>query len=67
MHTKAHCYWYWALLCTLGMVLFKLCAQRAHSAQYAPYAWQECDAVICQQNIDRTRRMAVLALASPNR
>ena len=26
MHNKAHCYWYWALLCSLGMVLYKWCA-----------------------------------------
>ena len=25
-----------ALLCSLGMVLYKLCAQRVHSEQYAP-------------------------------
>ena len=29
MDNKAHCYWYSALLCSLGMVLHKLCALSA--------------------------------------
>ena len=36
MHTDAHCYRYQALLCRLGMVFYKLCAQCAHNAQNYP-------------------------------
>ena len=35
MHNKAHCYGYYALLCRLGMVLYKICVQREHSARTA--------------------------------
>ena len=35
MHNKAHCYWYKAPLCCLGMSLYKLCAQRVHNARAA--------------------------------
>ena len=33
MHNKAHRCWHKALPCSWGMVLDKVCAQRAHSAQ----------------------------------
>ena len=33
MHNKAHCYWYWALVSSWGMVLYNLCPQCAKRPQ----------------------------------
>ena len=50
MHNKAHCYWCSAILCSLGMVLYNLCAR---CAQYASIDVDHLTspAVLCFNNL----------------